>query len=152
MSTVVKFVVEGDCVAQPRHKVGRGRAYIKDEHPIHGFKDTIRARCIEAMPRRATQIGPLSVSMLFAMPRLKSNPKSEVYTWHAIKPDVDNIKKAVLDAAKNIVYNDDSQIVIARALKVTVPSGVKAALYVVFSLCGEAQHEVTEFFDHFNRS
>lgn len=151
MSTVVKFVVPGECVPQPRHKVGNGRAYIAAEHAIHGFKQTVRAKCIEAMPRRAVHIGPLAVRFLFAMPRLPSYPKSLVHTWHAVKPDIDNLEKAALDAVKGVVYNDDSQIVEARALKVTVPSGGKAALYVAFLLCGEASDEVTDFFDHFNR-
>lgn len=152
MKTVVKFEVVGLCVAQPRHRVGRGRAYIADEHAIHGFKDMVRAKCIEAMPRRMVHIGPMEVRLLFAMPRAASSLKSEAYTWHHGKPDIDNLMKSCLDAVKGIVYNDDSQIVSASALKVTVPSGSKPALYAVFLLCGEVEEEVEEFFDYFGRT
>lgn len=149
MSTVVKFVVDAEPVAQPRHRVGSRGAYIKDDHPIHAFKNLVRVRCSEAMPRRAISLGPLAVRVLFAMPRPKSHPKSDSHTWHTAKPDADNLAKSVLDAAKGIVYNDDSQIVSLRAEKVIVPSGTKPAVFVVFTLCGEARDEVKDFFEHF---
>jgi Holliday junction resolvase RusA-like endonuclease len=103
------------------------------------------------MGRRAVEAAPLAVVFLFAMPRPKSYKKSVAYEWHPVKPDFDNLQKSALDALKGIVYTDDSQIVSARALKVTVPSGGKAALYVVFHRCGDAADEVTEFFDTYNR-
>lgn len=150
VSTVVaKFTVAGRCVAQPRVSVGRGRAYIDAEHAIHGFKQAVAVKAREAMIGRP-EAGPLEARLVFAMPRLPSHTKSQDHDWHHVKPDVDNLVKAALDAAKSIVYNDDSQIVSLRALKVIVPSGGKPALYAVFLRCGEACGVVAEFLDHFN--
>lgn len=53
--------------------------------------------------------GPLSVTMIFHMPRPKSLPKKTLH--HVKKPDLDNLAKGVKDALKHICYHDDSQVV-----------------------------------------
>ena len=58
---------------------------------------------------------PLSVSMVFRMPRPRSRRQER---WHAARPDIDKLIRAVLDGLSGIVYDDDCTIarIIAVAL------------------------------------
>lgn len=38
-------------------------------------------------------------------------------SWHAVKPDADNVAKAVLDAMNGVVFADDSQVALLRVVK-----------------------------------
>jgi Holliday junction resolvase RusA-like endonuclease len=51
----------------------------------------------------------LRMQLIFRLPRPKSLPKKVVF--HTLRPDADNLAKAVKDAMKGIVYRDDSQVV-----------------------------------------
>lgn len=70
--------------------------------------------------------GPLLVTLAFRLPVPKSAPKTR--RLHAVKkPDIDKLTRAVLDAMKNVIYRDDSQIVFLVASKVLAydePPGV----------------------------
>lgn len=61
--------------------------------------------------------GPVTVMVVFHMPRPKSHPKTK-QTWPTSKPDVDKLLRAVLDALTGIAFKDDSQV--------TMLTGVKA--------------------------
>ena len=113
MPTKLAFRVEGEPVAQPRHRIAsRGRfatAYIAKSHAIHAWKWAIE----EEARREAERIGwvpvknePLGISMSFQFSRPKSN-KTE---WHTQRPDLDNLAKAVLDALHGIAFFDDSAV------------------------------------------
>jgi Holliday junction resolvase RusA-like endonuclease len=113
MPTKLAFRVDGEPVAQPRHRIAaRGRyakAYIPRDHAIHAWKYAIE----EAAREEAQRIGwvplkgvALSVSMVFSFEQPRSN-KTE---WHAQRPDLDNLAKAVLDAFHGIVYPDDALV------------------------------------------
>jgi len=56
----------------------------------------------------------ISVRAYFTMPR-PQNPKGE---YHLVKPDLDKLIRAVLDAMTGIVYTDDSQVVVINSYKV----------------------------------
>lgn len=110
--------VWGTPVAQPRHRVstigGFARAYIPDSHKIHAWKALIQAGC--QMWVNNTSLadfhcfdGPVSVDLVFTLPRPKSLPKK--VTEHIKKPDIDNLCKAVLDAMNGIIYKDDSRVI-----------------------------------------
>lgn len=52
--------------------------------------------------------GPVEVEILFRMPRPKSRPED---FWHAVRPDIDKLTRAVLDALTTArVWRDDSQV------------------------------------------
>jgi len=114
MPTKLSFRVDGEPVAQPRHRIAsRGRfatAYIPKDHAIHGWKFAIE----EAARHETERIGwvplkgvALSVSMVFAF----GQPRSNKTEWHTQRPDLDNLAKAVLDAFHGIVYLDDASVV-----------------------------------------
>ena len=114
MPTKLSFRVDGEPVAQPRHRIAsRGRfatAYIPKDHAIHGWKFAIE----EAARNETERIGwvpvkgvALSVSMVFSF----GQPRSNKTEWHTQRPDLDNLAKAVLDAFHGIVYLDDASVV-----------------------------------------
>ena len=43
--------------------------------------------------------------------------------WHSKKPDIDNLWKAVLDAASGVLWQDDRQIVAGKTAKVIAAQG-----------------------------
>jgi len=113
MPQMLTFRVDGEPVAQPRHRIAsRGRfatAYIPKSHAIHAWKYAIE----EAAREEAQRIGwvplkgvALSVSMVFSFEQPRSN-KTE---WHAQRPDLDNLAKAVLDALHGIAFLDDAVV------------------------------------------
>lgn len=58
--------------------------------------------------------GPVTVRLDFYF----NPPKSDPYrVFHTVKPDVDKLTRAVLDALKGIVIHDDSQVVHVNASK-----------------------------------
>ena len=113
MPQMLSFRVDGEPVAQPRHRIAsRGRfatAYIPKGHAIHAWKYAIE----EAAREEAQRIGwvplkgvALAVSMVFSFRQPKSN-KTE---WHTQRPDLDNLAKAVLDAIHGIAFLDDAVV------------------------------------------
>ena len=113
MPTKLAFRVDGEPVAQPRHRIAsRGRfatAYIPKRHAIHGWKYAIE----EAAREEAERVGwvplkgtALAVSMVFSFGR----PKSNKTQWHTQRPDLDNLAKAVLDALHGIAFLDDAVV------------------------------------------
>ena len=120
MPTKLTFRVDGEPVAQPRHRIAsRGMfatAYIPRGHAIHAWKYAIG----EAAREEAERVGwvpvknePLAVSMVFSFGR----PKSNKTQWHTQRPDLDNLAKAVLDALHGIAFVDDSAVVNLRLRK-----------------------------------
>jgi Holliday junction resolvase RusA-like endonuclease len=87
----------------------------------------------EARGDRPILAGPvkLTVSALFALPRsrwLKRTPRPG--GWHIKRPDLDNVVKAVKDAAKGVLWLDDSQVCVLEATKRTQAQGDAPAILV----------------------
>jgi Holliday junction resolvase RusA-like endonuclease len=108
--TALEFWVAGVPKAQPRVKAfARGRhAGVYTPDTADAWKAEVRraalAKCAPPEPLR----GPLSVSLVFVMPRPKSR---KVGYWHTSRPDADNLAKAVLDALGDaVIWCDDSQV------------------------------------------
>ena len=120
MPQMLTFYVNGEPVAQPRHRIAsRGRfatAYIPKSHAIHAWKWAIE----EEARREAERIGwvplkgePLAVVMWFYF----RQPKSNNTRHHVQRPDLDNLAKAVLDALHGIAFLDDACVVDLRLQK-----------------------------------
>ena len=95
-------------IAQPRHKIAaRGkfaRAYIPEEHPVHSYKYGLKIFAKKYYEKPFE--GPIQISLTFHIPKARSQKN----VLPIIKPDIDNLAKAVLDALNTIAYKDDSQI------------------------------------------
>ncbi len=94
----------------------QGRAYTPSK--TLKYESYLRAMLADAMERPPTA-EPVSVSLEFCMPEPKSMRKRDQGKMlpHTKRPDVDNLMKAVLDAANSIVFDDDSQICVLVACK-----------------------------------
>jgi Holliday junction resolvase RusA-like endonuclease len=110
----MKIFIPGEPIAQPRVKVstkgGFARAYTERDHPIHAYKQAIRLAYVNAGGEVLD--GPVSIRIvcLFERPKGHSKKRRQQAEPKATKPDLDNIGKAVLDALKDIAYNDDGQV------------------------------------------
>lgn len=69
------------------------------------FERTIQMLARFQFKRDALQ-GPLAVEIEFHF----AKPKSVKREYHTVKPDLDNLQKAVLDSLNGIVWRDDAQI------------------------------------------
>lgn len=58
--------------------------------------------------------GPVAIRLTFYL-RL---PKKQTTSFPVARPDLDNLEKAVLDALRQVLYHDDSQVVIKSSRKV----------------------------------
>jgi Holliday junction resolvase RusA-like endonuclease len=106
MKEIYRLFVQGRPKAQPRTRKGKhGNIYNPDT--ANAWKETIQASIL-AVGRKDTILGPveLVIDFFFYAPekRHKKGP-------HTIKPDIDNLLKAVMDALTGIaVYKDDCQV------------------------------------------
>lgn len=103
-------------------------------------------RSIEAAIRAAAPpacgfplVGPVAVDLVFTMPKPKSAPKTRI-TYPIVKPDLDKLFRAVLDAATYAgLFGDDSQVVDSHVSKVypretpraLAQPGLMAAVHVI---------------------
>jgi Holliday junction resolvase RusA-like endonuclease len=147
MSEPVSFVVRGLPVAQgnARAFIAKGKGGAPDRaiyatsaakgfggktSPLQSWRNSLAAGARETMGTRSLLDGPLCVRVVFVFPRpashyLPANSKRPVRhlrgdapVYHASKPDVDKLQRALLDALKLVVWHDDSQVADVRARKV----------------------------------
>lgn len=94
----------------------------------------------EAMVGLELFSGPIEVEIFAAYSMPKSrwlSTRNRPGHWKVTKPDVDNIIKAVLDAASGVVFMDDKQVVSISARKLVQAQGLKPYLSVSFRVMGE---------------
>ena len=84
-----------------------------------------------AVGRTTTLDRPASVRVTFYLPRPKSRTRkrSTPFPYPDVRPDLDKLVRAVLDALTHIAWNDDSQVVHIETSKVyastSVPPGAQ---------------------------
>lgn len=97
-----------------------GRAVVVDANkkPLRDWRSDVISRVQEAMGDEPLMLlGPLAVRLIFAVPRPTSAPKTR-RTWPAVKPDIDKLTRAVLDAMTDAgAWKDDAQVVDIHAVK-----------------------------------
>jgi Holliday junction resolvase RusA-like endonuclease len=122
----ITFTIPGEPVAK-----GRARSFVRNGHVAHytpektaHYENLVRLAAQQAMAGRAPIEGPvrLVVDAWLGIPVSWSLNKQRQAALHAIqptkRPDLDNILKAVKDGMNNIVWRDDSQVVVVQASKV----------------------------------
>lgn len=120
---MITFTVPG----QPQGK-GRARSTKSGRHytpaKTVAYERMIGECAAEVMGERPVLTGPaeLHVVAVFGVPASWSKTKREAAlqwdTYPTVKPDADNIGKAVCDALNGLVWVDDSQVVDCRVKKV----------------------------------
>jgi Holliday junction resolvase RusA-like endonuclease len=115
----VSFFVPGVPVAQPRARSGaRGRFYTPD-NGVKTWKAAIRAAARTALGKKKLQVAILC-ELQFLMPRPKRliwKNKPMYMRPCCVKPDIDNLQKAVFDALNGTAWKDDAAIWCVRASK-----------------------------------
>lgn len=115
---MIQFVVYGEPIAQGRPKATtiNGHVRMYDPKKSSDYKDYIRLVASEIAPERliegAIRIG---VRIYRPIPKSFSKRKTEQAEQGILrpitKPDADNYLKAIKDALKNVIWQDDSQVV-----------------------------------------
>lgn len=106
--TKLIFLIEPRGKGRPR--LGRRGAFTDPATRKYeaALKATARAQCgAKPLPL------PVLLKIRFIMPV----PKNPVRTWHTVKPDLDNMIKAICDALNGVVWIDDSQVYAVDAAK-----------------------------------
>lgn len=129
----VMVSITGDPIAQPRHKQGRIKhgkkkgcpiSYLANltdgsPHPVIAYKEAIAVKCKTTLPSAWERAGAFHLDVTFVM-RRAAVCKGK---WAHRRPDLDNLVKAVCDAIKGIVWDDDCQMVRLTAQKLSVIKG-----------------------------
>lgn len=118
-ATLLDVFVPGIPKPQPRPRAfaRNGKARVFDAGTAEGWKSAVAMELRPVAGRRLA--GPLSLRLVFRLPRPKAHYRSDGTVrpsapihWHAQRPDLDNLEKAVLDAMTAIgVWQDDAQVV-----------------------------------------
>ena len=75
--------------------------------------------------------------------RLKESAQEASKTWVAIKPDIDNLAKFVLDAVKGILYTDDKQIVDLHMHKLRDSAGLcNGRVGIAVAVCTQTPQQI----------
>lgn len=92
-------------------KAGRAQIVDANKRPLKDWRTDVVVGCQRAMDDTPLLLlGPLAVRLVFALPRPASAPRSRL--WPAVKPDIDKLARAVLDAMTDAgVWKDDAQVV-----------------------------------------
>lgn len=132
---MIEFTVHGEPATQgskishaiynkqgkPVMKNGRVVVVCRESAKGHAaWRNLVAETAIYAMKDKELLTGPVSLCITFIRPRSKSHygsgknsqklkPSAPVYP--IVKPDTIKLTRAVEDALKNIVWNDDSQVV-----------------------------------------
>jgi Holliday junction resolvase RusA-like endonuclease len=123
---VYSVFVEGEPTAQPRPRKGRyGNFY--NPGTADGWKEAVQAAFLA--DRKPVIQGPVRLRVNFFFYR--STLLSGEAVPHTAKPDIDNLKKAVMDALTEIqIWKDDSQVYADPGEKYWTP-GKSGALILV---------------------
>jgi len=127
---IITFTVPGVPVAQPRVKATRRGNHAGVYTPtkkangrsngIAEWKAMVR-KCAADEYQGAPLDGPICVGACFVFPRQKScvwKTREMPRYFHVVKPDADNLFKALADALNGMLWRDDSQVCMADITKV----------------------------------
>ena len=130
MRPPLSFFAAGDPKAQPRVKATSfgGFARVYNPRTADDWKMIVRneaRRAWDASSSCEPWEGPLCVDLTFHMVRPKGhyNSKGQLKLsapiWHTVKPDRDNLDKAILDTLTNLgIWHDDKQVCDGRIKKI----------------------------------
>ena len=100
----------------PRPRVGRWGAYYPAKYSKWKASFSAELRRVVGVESICKFAGPIDVALVVSATR----PRTSKLAYP--KPDVDNFAKSVLDASNGILWNDDSQIVNLRIMKIWAPT------------------------------
>lgn len=127
-----EVVIPGEPFAQPRARAAiiAGRAVIYDPKKAKNWKATAQSHMLALQlasgPLKIVLGGPVVMEVIAAFTCPKSDHRTRApqpRRWHTKKPDADNVLKAVKDAAKGVLWLDDSQVARETCTKIIAAQG-----------------------------
>ena len=137
----IEFFVEGVPAPQgSKRHVGRG-ILIESSKRVKPWRSDVRIAAQEARGDRspAPKPRPIYLTLTFWFPRPKSHYgtgrnasilKLSAPTSMTVKPDIDKLERAILDALTGVLWEDDSQVVHLAATKGYAPPGELAGVTI----------------------
>lgn len=127
---MIEIRIPGDPVAQGRPRFARVGRHVRTYDPpkSRAWKAAARQVIALAMSCRPPLEGPLSVDIVavFRCPASDCRRRPENMPHrrpHAVRPDAENVGKAVLDAATGPLWRDDAQVSHLRIVKMIGAQG-----------------------------
>lgn len=125
MTFVVTFTIDGPPVGKQRPRFRRFGNFVSTytDAKTKSYETLVKEAATKAMGSSPPLEGPVRFDCIVMLPVPKSYSKKRSMDclmgreWPLKKLDLDNIIKSVSDAMNKIVFLDDSQIVILRAVK-----------------------------------
>ncbi|HTJ53652.1 MAG TPA: RusA family crossover junction endodeoxyribonuclease [Cyclobacteriaceae bacterium] len=116
-----KIILYGEPISKKRHRIKRVKDKIHSYDPQEGDK-RITKKCMgiqKDIQNIKKMNGALSAIFSFYCTPIKKGYNDKIWglSYHADKPDIDNMIKYYLDCANDIVFADDKQIVSCIAQK-----------------------------------
>jgi Holliday junction resolvase RusA-like endonuclease len=128
MADTFIFVVDGEPIAQPRHRAGKNprtgetQMYLPKKHPIHGYRDAVAIAARLAKPAGWNPAATMSLEVEFFL----SNPQGGPIKFHTGRIDASNLAKGLEDAMTAAgIWLDDSQVAFLSVKKFWCGSGQK---------------------------
>jgi Holliday junction resolvase RusA-like endonuclease len=126
MTFVVTFAVDGVPHGKGRPRFRRFGNFVSTytDAKTKSYETLVKEAAKQAMGSSPPIEGPVRFYCTIRLPVPKSYPKKRLEAclngseWPTKKPDWDNVAKSVADAMNDVVFLDDTQIVIARIVKV----------------------------------
>jgi len=123
--TTIAFNVPGVPVGKGRPKFSRHGAHVRVHTPekTANYENLVRLAAAQAMAGAAPMKRPVALLLTMNMPIPSSWSKKRQdlavrgLIGATVKPDLDNVCKAIADAMNGIVYQDDKLIVSATIVK-----------------------------------
>lgn len=102
----IEFVVYGKPQGKQRPRFSRRSSSIYTPAKTRSYERQIAKAYTTAANGYSFGDKPVEIWITAVMPKAKTSKKE----YPTIKPDIDNIQKAVFDGLNGIAYNDDKQI------------------------------------------
>jgi len=133
MTFMVNFSIDGPPHGKGRPRFRRFGNFVQTytDAKTKSYETLVKEAATKAMGSNPPIEGPVKLDLIIRLPVPKSYTKKRSEAclsgseWPTKKPDWDNVAKSVADAMNDIVFLDDTQIVIARVVKTySVEAGV----------------------------
>lgn len=114
----MKIVVYGMPAPQgSKRHVGKG-ILVESSKKVKPWRQDVKAAALAARNGAPPIDGPVSLHIVFTLPKPKSAPKTK-RTYPDRKPDIDKLLRSTLDALTEAgVFTDDARVISVRATKV----------------------------------
>jgi len=116
--TNVQFTIPGKPVGKGRPKFARRGKFVTTYTPEQtvSFENLVKLQAAKAMEGKDLIEGPVAVRLKISItPPTSWSEKKRLRALNGevlptVKPDVDNVQKAIYDACNGIVWHDDKQV------------------------------------------